>query len=64
MRPEWTEWRESRIILQEPQQCIAVFHLFLAYFYSGQIVLKHDNVMPILALADKYNVKVNFHLPD
>ncbi|GLV38534.1 Transport and Golgi organization 10 [Carabus blaptoides fortunei] len=57
MKPEWSEWHESRIILQEPEQCASVFPLFLEYFYSGQITLTHLNVMPILALADKYNVK-------
>lgn len=58
MRPEWTEWRESRVVLQEPEECQAVFHIFLEYFYSGQVSLNHENVMPILALSDKYNIKV------
>lgn len=58
MRPEWAEWHESKVVLQEPEACVAVFHNFLEYFYTGQIVLTHDNVLPILALSDKYNVKV------
>lgn len=59
MRPEWTEWHESRIILQEQPQCVTVFPIFLEYFYTGRITLTHENVMPILALSDKYNVTVN-----
>ncbi|XP_031338421.1 BTB/POZ domain-containing protein 17 isoform X2 [Photinus pyralis] len=57
MKPEWSEWHESKIALQELPQCEAVFHLFLEYFYTGKIVITHTNVMPILALADKYMVK-------
>ncbi|KAJ8953749.1 hypothetical protein NQ318_015405 [Aromia moschata] len=37
--------------------CEPVFHLFLEYFYTGKILITHTNVMPILALADKYIVK-------
>ncbi|KAF5286665.1 hypothetical protein FQR65_LT12496 [Abscondita terminalis] len=57
MKPEWCEWHESRIELQELPQCESVFHLFLEYFYTGKIIITHTNVMPILALADKYMVK-------
>ncbi|CAH0553089.1 unnamed protein product [Brassicogethes aeneus] len=57
MRPEWTEWHESNVELQELPQCEGVFHLFLEYFYTGKILITHTNVMPILALADKYIVK-------
>lgn len=58
MKPEWSEWHESRIVLQELPQCENVFHLFLEYFYTGKIIITHTNVMAILALADKYIVKV------
>nr|CAI5859304.1 unnamed protein product [Callosobruchus analis] len=34
-----------------------VFGIFLEYFYTGKILITHTNVMPILALADKYIVK-------
>lgn len=57
MRPEWSEWCESRVELQEMSQCESVFSLFLEYFYTGKILITHTNVMPILALADKYIVK-------
>lgn len=58
MKPEWSEWHESRVELQEMPICEAVFHIFLEYFYTGKILITHTNVMPILALADKYMVKV------
>lgn len=56
-RPEWTEWHESRVELQELPQCETVFHLFLEYLYTGKILITHTNVMPVLALADKYIVR-------
>ncbi|XP_056641710.1 BTB/POZ domain-containing protein 17 [Diorhabda sublineata] len=57
MKPEWSEWHESRVQLQEMAVCEPVFSLFLEYFYTGKIMITHTNVMPILALADKYIVK-------
>ncbi|XP_028140055.1 kelch-like protein 4 isoform X1 [Diabrotica virgifera virgifera] len=57
MRPEWSECHESRIELQEMSVCEPVFPMFLEYFYTGKIMITHTNVMPILALADKYMVK-------
>ncbi|XP_018319328.1 BTB/POZ domain-containing protein 17 isoform X2 [Agrilus planipennis] len=57
MKPEWTEWRESKIELKELPQCENVFHLFLEYLYTGRILITHTNVIAILALADKYIVK-------
>lgn len=58
MKPEWSEWHESQVVLKELPQCEPVFHLFLEYFYTGQIIITHTNVMAILSLADKYIVKV------
>lgn len=58
MKPEWSEWHESRVVLRELPQCEPVFHNFLEYFYTGKIVITHTNVMGILCLADKYIVKV------
>ncbi|XP_030767399.1 BTB/POZ domain-containing protein 17 [Sitophilus oryzae] len=53
----WSEWTESHIELQELPICESVFYTFLEYFYTGKIHITHTNVMPILALADKYLVK-------
>jgi len=35
---------------------LQVFADFLHYLYSGRILLTHDTVLPVLMLADKYNV--------
>ncbi|KAL1517135.1 hypothetical protein ABEB36_000942 [Hypothenemus hampei] len=57
MNSAWSEWRETCIELQEMPICENVFYTFLEYFYTGKIHITHTNVMPILALADKYLVK-------
>lgn len=62
MSPKWSEWHESKVELQELPQCEPVFHSFLEYFYTGKIIITHTNVMPVLALADKYIVKVSYIL--
>ncbi|KAG0710387.1 BTB/POZ domain-containing protein 17 [Chionoecetes opilio] len=57
MNPRWNESREQRIVLQEAAECVEVFELFLRYLYTGRLKVSHATVLPILALADKYNVK-------
>lgn len=58
MNPEWNECRESVIELKEEPCCSAVFPQFLKYLYVGQIRISLQTVMPMLALADKYNIRV------
>lgn len=57
MNPEWTECRESVIELKEEPCCADVFPQFLKYLYVGQIRVSLQTVMPMLALADKYNIR-------
>ncbi|KAG7212861.1 hypothetical protein KM043_002214 [Ampulex compressa] len=57
MSPQWSESQESRVTLQETPQCAPIFSEFLRYFYTGQIRINYEVVLPILSLADKYNVK-------
>ncbi|XP_044593054.1 BTB/POZ domain-containing protein 17-like [Cotesia glomerata] len=57
MSPQWTESQESRVTLQETPQCVPIFSEFLRYFYTGQIRISYEVVLPILSLADKYNVR-------
>lgn len=57
MNPEWNECRESVIELKEEPCCVEVFPQFLRYLYVGQIRISLTAVMPMLALADKYNIK-------
>lgn len=58
MNSKWSDSRQEVIELQEAQQCIEVFPYFLRYFYTGVISLSPTNIIPLLVLADKYNVKV------
>ncbi|KAK9503948.1 hypothetical protein O3M35_010399 [Rhynocoris fuscipes] len=57
MNPQWSESHESRVVLQETPPCAAIFGEFIRYFYTGQIKINHAIITPLLALADKYNVK-------
>lgn len=57
MNPQWTESSESRVVLGETKECCEIFGDFLKYFYTGKIRINLQSVMPILLLADKYNVK-------
>lgn len=58
MSPQWSECKESRIVLGETPACAEIFDRFLQYFYTGHICVDAQTVMPILTLADKYNLKV------
>jgi len=57
MNNSWTEASEKKIVLKESPECEAVFEVFLKYLYTGKISVNYSNVIPILQLADKYNVK-------
>ncbi len=52
----WSDCQRQRIVLKEEPECIAVFEDFLRYLYTGMVHLNHFNVLPVLMLADKYNV--------
>jgi len=54
---KWSEASEKRIHLGETPSCAAVFEDFLKYLYTGKIHLDYATVVPIVSLADKYNVK-------
>lgn len=58
MNPNWSESHESRIVLQESEDCAKYFEDFVKYLYTGRLKLELVNAMHILTLADKYNVKV------
>ncbi|CAG2177717.1 unnamed protein product, partial [Oppiella nova] len=57
MNPNWTESQEKTIILQEAPECAKVFPEFLKYLYTGIININHQLVLPLVAMADKYNVR-------
>ena len=54
---KWSESNEKRVTLGETPSCAAVFEDFLKYLYTGKIHLNYCTVVPIVSLADKYNVK-------
>lgn len=41
----------------EDQNCIEAFPQFLKYLYTGQIKISVESAMPLLSLADKYNIR-------
>jgi len=53
----WTESQEKKVILKELPDCAKVFAVFLKYLYTGRVEVDFANVIPMLQLADKYNVK-------
>lgn len=57
MNPNWSESQEKRIVLRETPSAEAVFEDFLKYLYTGKIQLDYATVIPIVGLADKYNVR-------
>ncbi len=57
MNPSWSESHETRVVLKETPSCEAVFEDFLKYLYTGKILLDYATVIPLVSLADKYNVK-------
>lgn len=57
MNSKWSESQEKKIVLRESPACAAVFEVFLKYLYTGKIQVNYANVIPLLQLADKYNVR-------
>lgn len=62
MNPNWSESQETKICLQEDPACTLVFPDFLKYLYTGKLHINHFLVLPLVTLADKYNVKDLVHL--
>lgn len=52
----WPEAQSRRIVLQEDAECVEAFEDFLKYLYNGKVQLDGVSVLPLLVLADKYNV--------
>lgn len=55
--PAWEESKQEEITLIEEEACQAVFYDFLRYFYSASIDMTTDKALPLMFLADKYNVQ-------
>ncbi|CAH1263851.1 BTBD17 [Branchiostoma lanceolatum] len=48
--------QNQEVELVEPYECIEVFPRFLKFLYGCHVVLNRENALPVLVLADKYNV--------
>lgn len=57
LNPQWQECKESVIHLVEDPRSSRVFPQFLKYLYTGQVRVSIETAMPLLSLADKYNIK-------
>ncbi|CAG7717490.1 unnamed protein product [Allacma fusca] len=57
MNPNWSESQKNTVVLQESPDCALWFEDFLKYLYTGSLKLTLKNVLHLLTLADKYNVK-------
>ncbi|XP_074646643.1 BTB/POZ domain-containing protein 17-like [Tubulanus polymorphus] len=55
-RSHWSESSSDRITLEEDPICRDSFDSFLRYLYSGRVDLDCDSALPMLMLADKYQV--------
>ena len=53
------DWKETKEVqLEETPGCQDVFPTFLQYFYKGSVSVNRQTVVPLVVLADKYDVKV------
>ncbi|CAH1263861.1 BTBD17 [Branchiostoma lanceolatum] len=52
----WDAAQQPEVQLHESVECERVFENFLRFFYQGQVNCTFETAMPLLLLADKYNV--------
>jgi len=47
----------NELELNESDQCIPVFPVFLHFLYHGTVFVNTNTALPLLMLGDKYNVQ-------
>ena len=52
----WTQSSMEKVQLEEPDDVHDVFDRFLKFMYTSEVSVDADSVIPVLCLADKYNV--------
>ena len=52
-----TEENVKEVELIESEQCAPVFPVFLHFLYHGTVYVNTSTALPLLMLADKYNVE-------
>uniref|UniRef100_H2ZGJ1 BTB domain-containing protein n=1 Tax=Ciona savignyi TaxID=51511 RepID=H2ZGJ1_CIOSA len=53
----WDNNKVNEIELNENEQCVPVFPRFLHFLYHGTVYVNTSTALPLLMLADKYNVQ-------
>ncbi len=53
----WKECCDNEVKLEETSSCQEVFEMFLGYFYSGSVTVSKKTVIPLITLADTYDVQ-------
>ncbi|XP_077994132.1 kelch-like protein 1 [Glandiceps talaboti] len=53
---KWSDAKKTEICLEESNECLPVFEDFLKFMYCGQISLSVRRVLPVVILADKYDM--------
>lgn len=56
--PIWLQQNNNDLVLKEEPCCAEVFPQFLKYLYTGQSRIAIKAVLPLLMLANKYDVNV------
>lgn len=54
---DWQDHSKKELELTEESICNDVFSSFLRFLYSCHVVLTLDNTLPLLILADKYDIR-------
>ncbi|KAK7503187.1 hypothetical protein BaRGS_00005452 [Batillaria attramentaria] len=52
----WKEAQQPEVCLSEDEECLPAFANFLRYLYCGEVLLTTSGVLPLLLLADKYEI--------
>lgn len=55
-KERWQEARQPEVCLTEEEECLPAFGNFLRYLYCGEVLLTINGVLPLLLLADKYEI--------
>ena len=56
LNKRWKDSRKRKVVLQEDRECLVAVEDFLQFFYSGSASLNRDTVIPLMMLANKYEV--------
>ncbi|KAK2166769.1 hypothetical protein LSH36_35g01039 [Paralvinella palmiformis] len=52
----WDDSKQTELKIHEEDFCIPHMEMFFKYFYTGEVMLTEKNVVPLLVLANKYDL--------